>query len=45
MKVALVVNRVLPDTDTNLTEILKLANKASDTGADLILFPEAALTV
>ncbi len=44
MKVALVVNRVLPDTDTNLTEILKLANEASDTGADLILFPEAALT-
>lgn len=44
MKVALVVNRILPDTDTNLTEILKLANEASDTGADLILFPEAALT-
>ena len=44
MKAALIVNRVLSDINENLAEILNLANKASDAGADLILFPEAALT-
>lgn len=44
MKAALIVNRVSSDINTNLTEILNLANKASDAGADLILFPEASLT-
>ena len=38
MKAALVVNPVLSDINTNLAEILNLANKASDAGADLILF-------
>jgi len=44
MKAALIVNRVLYGINTNLEEILSLANKASDAGADIILFPEAALT-
>jgi len=44
MKAALVVNRVLPDIDANLTTILNMANEAADAGADLVVFPEAALT-
>jgi predicted amidohydrolase len=44
MKAALVVNRVLPDVDANLANILKAAHAAADEGADLVVFPEAALT-
>jgi len=44
MKAALVVNRVLLDIDANLTTILKMAKEAADAGADLAVFPEAALT-
>ena len=44
MKTALVVNRVLPNIDANLTAILNMANEAADADADLVLFPEAALT-
>ncbi|MBM3238649.1 carbon-nitrogen hydrolase family protein [Candidatus Poribacteria bacterium] len=44
MKAALVVNRVLPDIDANLTAILDMVNEAADAGADIVVFPEAALT-
>jgi len=44
MKTALVVNRILPDIDANLAAILNMANEAADKGAELIVFPEAALT-
>jgi len=44
MKAALVVNPVLTDIDTNLATILNLANEAADTGAEVVVFPEAALT-
>ncbi len=44
MKAALVVNRVLPDINANLATILNMANEAADAGADLVVFPEAALT-
>ncbi len=44
MKVALAVNRVLPDIDSNLATIIGMANKAADNRADLVIFPEAAVT-
>jgi len=44
VKAALVVNRVLFDIGANLATSLKMANEAADAGADLVLFPEAALT-
>jgi N-carbamoylputrescine amidase len=44
MKAALVVNRVLPDVDANLAAILRMASEAADAGAQLVVFPEAALT-
>jgi len=44
MKAALVTNRVLPDIDANLAAILNVVNEAADGGAELIVFPEAALT-
>ena len=44
MKVALVVNRVTEDTHANLLSIMDNAHKAADRGADLVLYPEAALT-
>jgi len=44
MKVALAVNRVTADPRRNLDEILMMINQATQENADLILFPEAALT-
>ena len=44
MWAALVIHRVLPDIDANLAAILHMANEAADAGADLVVFPEAALT-
>jgi len=44
MKAALVVHRVLADRETNLAAILSMAREAADAGAELVLFPEAALT-
>ena len=44
MKAALVVNRVLPAVDANLAAILNMANEAADEGAELVVFPEAAVT-
>ena len=44
MKAALAVIRVLPDRDANLAAILSMAREAADAGADLVVFPEAALT-
>ena len=44
MKVALAVNRVLPDMDSDLDMIISMANEAADNHADLVVFPEAAVT-
>lgn len=44
MKCALVVNRVSSDTETNLADVTALTHQAADSGADLVLFPEAAIT-
>lgn len=44
MRVALAVNRVTEDIDANMASILKMASEAAEDGADLVLFPEAALT-
>ncbi len=44
MKVALAVNRILPDVASNLATITSMANEAADACADLVVFPEAALT-
>ncbi len=44
MKVALAVNRVLPDMDSSLAMIISMANEAADNHADLVVFPEAAVT-
>jgi len=44
MRAALIVHRVLAGADANLASIRKTLNQAADAGADLILFPEAALT-
>jgi N-carbamoylputrescine amidase len=41
---ALIVNPIGPDRQKNLVQILELANQAVSYGAQLILFPEAALT-
>ncbi len=44
MRVALAVNPVSPDMRANRQAILALAEKATAAKADLLLFPEAALT-
>jgi N-carbamoylputrescine amidase len=44
MRVALAVNRITVDTDTNLKIILNMVNEAADNKADLVVFGEAALT-
>lgn len=44
MEVALVVNRVLPDVETNLATIVNMATEAASAGAEVVVFPEAALT-
>lgn len=44
MKAALLVNYVHPDVGVNARTILRMASEAADQGAELILFPEAALT-
>jgi predicted amidohydrolase len=44
MKAALAVHRVVHDVQANLSAILHGISQASEEGADLVLFPEAALT-
>ena len=44
MKVALAVNRILPDMDSSLATIISMTNEAADNHADLVVFPEAAVT-
>jgi len=44
MRVALVVHRVTLDMSSNMETIKTALNKAANHGADLVLFPEAALT-
>lgn len=44
MRVALAVNRVTDDIHANMASILKMASQAAEDRADLVLFPEAALT-
>ncbi len=44
MRAALLVNQIVPDPNVNLKDVLRLAHQAADAGADLALFPEAALT-
>lgn len=44
MRVALAVNRVTRDRDANLENIVHMTESAARRGADLVLFPEAALT-
>jgi len=44
MKAAIISNRVTEDIKENQKRILCLASKASDDGAEFILFPEAAAT-
>ena len=44
MKAALAVNKVTRDVPANLAGMEQLAEEAADAGADLVLFPEAALT-
>ena len=44
MNANLVVNRVIQNIDTNLNTIQKMVNIAANSGADLVVFPEAALT-
>ena len=44
MRTALVVNKVGPDHQKNLDAILGLTEKAAMSGAELVLFPEAALS-
>ncbi|MBN1935278.1 MAG: carbon-nitrogen hydrolase family protein, partial [Anaerolineae bacterium] len=44
MQAVLAVNRVTPDPHRNLTDILNLIAQAARQDADLIIFPEAALT-
>ncbi|HQE93077.1 MAG TPA: carbon-nitrogen hydrolase family protein [Anaerolineae bacterium] len=41
---ALAVNRVSLDAEANLNVMVRMAQTAADGGADVILFPEAALT-
>lgn len=44
MKVALVVNRVYENIEENIKNIVNYINEAADKGADLVLFPETAVT-
>lgn len=44
MKAALIVPKLLPDFQTNLETIQRMANNAVNSGAKLILFPEASIT-
>ncbi len=44
MRVALAVNPISPDVRANRRAILALAEEAAEAEADLLLFPEAALT-
>jgi predicted amidohydrolase len=44
MKAALIVNPVTPDIDANFGSIMEMAHEAADNGAELVLFPEAAIT-
>lgn len=44
MRVALVVNRVTTDINTNLTGICSAIHRCADMGVDLAVFPEAAVT-
>lgn len=44
MKVALVVNKIGQDIEINIENIIAYINEAADKGADLILFPETAVT-
>jgi predicted amidohydrolase len=44
MKAALVVHRVLYDIDANLAAIVLMAHEAADAAAELVVFPDAALT-
>lgn len=44
MKAALAVNKATGDVGANLAAMEALANQAADAGAELVLFPEAAVT-
>lgn len=44
MRVALVVNRVTAEIEKNFMPIVDAIHRCADKGADLILFPEAAIT-
>ncbi|MBV9617351.1 MAG: carbon-nitrogen hydrolase family protein [Ktedonobacteraceae bacterium] len=44
MKVALAVHRISPDPISNLRTIISMTTEAADSGADLIVFAEMALT-
>ena len=44
MRVALIVNRVTANREHNLQEVLTGISKAAAIGAELVMFPEAALT-
>lgn len=44
MHAALIINPVGPNRNDNLRMMLSMAKQAASSGADLILFPEAALT-
>lgn len=44
MKAALATFLVLGDSDANLAAMVNMTDEAADAGADLVLFPEAAVT-
>lgn len=44
MHSALIVNPVTPNIDTNLATVISMAHEAADNSAELVLFPEAAVT-
>lgn len=44
MRTALIINRVYPHRQQNLETIRSMVQKATSTGAEFILFPEAAFT-
>jgi N-carbamoylputrescine amidase len=44
MKAALVISKILPDQDANFTAILNRSDEAARSGANIVVFPEAALT-
>ena len=44
MRAALIVNRVTANREHNLQEVLTGVSKAAAMGAELVMFPEAALT-